>query len=384
MKKQIIFFVSIVLLIGAFFVLYSKERQGYQLKNGVNLDIARKFYRPQAIKELIDQIADNKGAYLQLHLSDDENVAIELEILGQTVKNSYLKEGVHYHRETKRPFLTKDELKDLITYANQKKVLLVADFDTPGHFTAAAELLRIKDAKLAEQVLDGDQLAYQTRLGLRFAKELYEELADIFRGQKAMVIGGDEFDGDQQSRNRAYVRYVNTLSHYLSKRGFVSRIWNDTVLKKDLKELDKSHLQIIYWSLNGDANDSSSEWDRQANRYRLKNRATLPELQKAGFEVINANSYYLYSIPSGKHQRQLTKDLGYEEEDMAENWRPSLWNGHTKPTVQAPDNRTHMRQIVGSLYSIWGEEADDFSDSDLIEAYEPVINQFFKQAKTEK
>ena len=349
--------------------------------NGVNLDIARKFYGPRAIERLIDQVSEGGGSYVQLHLSDDENVAIELDTLGQTTENSQLKDGVHYHEQTGRPFLSKAELADLVAYANDRDVRLVPDFDTPGHFTAAAELLRVHDADLAERVLTEDQLAYDSPEGLAFAKDLYGELAEIFADQGAMVIGGDEFDGDQDASNPAYVAYVNELSSYLADEGFETRIWNDTVLKDDLEEFDRENLQVIYWSLNGDANDSSSEWDREANEYRVENRATLPELQVAGFEVINANSYYLYSVPDQSDVADLQQSLAEDADQTLSNWQPNLWNGTDHPTDQAPTHRSSTTHLRGSLYSVWGEDLDGVDDEDVVRAYGPTIETFLEQAK---
>ncbi|MGT2907721.1 family 20 glycosylhydrolase [Streptococcus dentiloxodontae] len=382
-KKWTGAFFLLVLLgsLAVFLTVFHLNRS--QLKtaaNGVNLDIARKFYSPQAIKLLINQVSENGGSYIQLHLSDNENVAIELEALGQTEEQSEIRDGIHYNRKTNQPFLTKKEMTKLIQFANEKGIKLIPDFDTPGHFEAAAQLLRINRSEIAKQVLDGDQLAYETQEGLAFARELYGELAKIFAGQQALVIGGDEFDDDQKASNPAYVHYVNTLSNHLAKQGIVTRIWNDTVLKKDLANLKREHLQIIYWSLNGDANDKNSDWDQEVNRYRRKNRTTLTELEQAGFDIINANSYYLYSVPKQTNLSDLQENLEEEVSDTLNYWEPEMWNGIAYPTNEAPSNRSQTKYLIGSLYSIWGEEAQGLSDIELIKAYEPAIKAFFKRA----
>lgn len=377
-KFGIFFGVVLVAIIG---FVWCRPSEKVVFSNGVNLDIARKFYRPAAIKRLIDQVAENDGDYLQLHLSDEDNVAIELEILGQTIDKSYVKEGIHYNSDSKRPFLTKEELADLIDYANNKHVFLVPDFDTPGHFGAAAELLRQNRPQLAKKILADDQLDYKSSEGLAFAKELYGEIAEIFAGQQAIVIGGDEFDGDQRASNLSYVTYVNAISKQLYQKGFRTRIWNDTVLKKDLVHFDKEKVQIIYWSLNGDANDVNSDWDQQANEYRVKYRASLPDLQKAGFKVINANSYHLYSVPSQSNLVELSATLEEDIEQTLTRWEPNLWNGTNRPTDEVPQHHTDSKVLVGSLYSIWSEEASDLSDYEVVDAYGPTLEVFFEKAK---
>lgn len=377
--SRLILAAFVLLLIFNIGMIRAQSETNYM--NGINLDIARKFYRPQAIKLLIDQIAENNGEYLQLHLSYDENVAIELEILGQTIENSYLEEGTYYHNQTHRPFLSKEQIAELISYANQRNVLLVPDFDTPGHFTAAAKLLRIYKPDIAGSVLRDNQLVYDLPEGILFAKELYGEIAKLFQGQKAIVIGGDEFGGDYEPSNKDYVEYVNEMSGYLAEKGFVTRIWNDTVLKEDLNYLDKNNLQIIYWSLNGDANDSESDWDVEANEYCVKNRATLPELQKEEYTIINANSYYLYSVPSAFNMFHLESQVKEEVNQTLSHWKPNMWNGTDYPTDQAPVNQSSSQNIEGSLYSIWSEECVKILDEAIIQAYRPAIEKFFERAQ---
>lgn len=74
-------------------------------ERGVILDIGRKFYSIDFLKELVDYMASLKMNALQLHFSDNEGFRLECETIPEI---------------TSEKFLTKQEMTDLIDYAEQK------------------------------------------------------------------------------------------------------------------------------------------------------------------------------------------------------------------------------------------------------------------------
>ena len=56
--------------------------------NGLTLDVARRYYQPDTIKSFISQVAQNRGRFVQLHLSDAQSFAIENDTVGQTLANA--------------------------------------------------------------------------------------------------------------------------------------------------------------------------------------------------------------------------------------------------------------------------------------------------------
>lgn len=79
----------------------------------MNIDIARKDYSLETIKEIVDTIAKYDGDYLQLHFADDQHHAVDLPGMSPT----------------KRDTLSYEEIKTLIKYSNKRDVMVVPDID---------------------------------------------------------------------------------------------------------------------------------------------------------------------------------------------------------------------------------------------------------------
>ena len=80
MKKRL-YCIFLVIIISIFFL--PKELNKAEIEKGVTLDIARKHYSANSIKEIIKKISDYNGDYLQLHFSDNENYSIYSKVLKQ-------------------------------------------------------------------------------------------------------------------------------------------------------------------------------------------------------------------------------------------------------------------------------------------------------------
>ncbi|EGV07646.1 glycosyl hydrolase family 20, catalytic domain protein [Haemophilus pittmaniae HK 85] len=65
--------------------------QTHPKESGLMLDIARHFYPPEVIKSFIDTLSEAGGTFLHLHFSDDENYALESELLNQRVDGAIQK-----------------------------------------------------------------------------------------------------------------------------------------------------------------------------------------------------------------------------------------------------------------------------------------------------
>ncbi|HGH5479472.1 TPA: family 20 glycosylhydrolase, partial [Staphylococcus pseudintermedius] len=57
---------------------FQSEAVAPKFQKGVNIDIARKDYSLETIKEIVDTIAKYDGDYLQLHFADDQHHAVDL------------------------------------------------------------------------------------------------------------------------------------------------------------------------------------------------------------------------------------------------------------------------------------------------------------------
>lgn len=92
---------------------------------GLMIDVARHFIPVDVIERNIDAMTAVKMNILHLHLSDDEGFRIESKVYpGLQKKGSY------------GEYFTQAQIKELITYAKKRGIIIVPEFDMPGHTTS--------------------------------------------------------------------------------------------------------------------------------------------------------------------------------------------------------------------------------------------------------
>ncbi|WP_285119454.1 family 20 glycosylhydrolase [Lactococcus petauri] len=346
-------------------------------EKGIALDISRKFYKAEVIKQFIDDLSNYPNSFLQLHMSDNQNLAVEMATVGQTTdKNAVYQDGQWLNTQTKRPFLSKNDLMDLVSYARSKNVVLIPEIEAPAHMQAILELLKINDPKRYEAIKLPDGAPEQFNLidytkveAIDFVQEMLAEYTPLFAGQaKAYFhIGVDEIDWLPVESNRNLVNYVNTLDNFLKHQGYTTRMWNDRVAKADLANYNKD-IQITYWSqIGGWDINSTGERASSGRQYT----ASAQELLDAGFQLLNYNAYYTYFLP-GQRMWQ-PESYAYTINDLVANWDLSKFELNSGKQVNSTEN------VIGSALTFWGEEAGDYTDSQIQQKMQSFVQPYLKK-----
>lgn len=346
-------------------------------EKGIALDISRKFYKAEVIKQFIDDLSNYPNSFLQLHMSDNQNLAVEMAAVGQTTdKNAVYQDGQWLNTQTKRPFLSKNDLMDLVSYARSKNVVLIPEIEAPAHMQAILELLKINDPKRYEAIKLPDGAPEQFNLidytkveAIDFVQEMLAEYTPLFAGQaKAYFhIGVDEIDWLPVESNRNLVNYVNTLDNFLKHQGYTTRMWNDRVAKADLANYNKD-IQITYWSqIGGWDINSTGERASSGRQYT----ASAQELLDAGFQLLNYNAYYTYFLP-GQRMWQ-PESYAYTINDLVANWDLSKFELNSGKQVNSTEN------VIGSALTFWGEEAGDYTDSQIQQKMQSFVQPYLKK-----
>lgn len=339
-------------------------------KAGLNLDIARHFYSTETIKKFIDHLAEQGGDFLHLHLSDNENYALESHVLDQRVDKALLTEtGSYINPKTGKSFLSFAQLTDLAGYAKTKGIDLIPEIGSPAHMNGIFTLLGHQNPSLLKTIQASwssqPQLDITKPESLVFIQSLLDEVLPLETdASSAIHLGGDEFNYPPQY-NHEFITYVNRLSTYLADKGYGSQLYNDGILKADLANLDKS-IEITYWSYDGAIGSYDS-----ADRAQLRDlRPTMMDFLATGFDVLNYNGYYLYSIPTvGQAQDSSqpswlsSEPSDYSAREILKTWTLGHWNDQNQNNVIQD-----TRSIKGAALSIWGEEAGHL-DGDTIQRY---------------
>lgn len=346
-------------------------------EKGIALDISRKFYKAEVIKQFIDDLSNYPNSFLQLHMSDNQNLAVEMATVGQTTdKNAVYQDGQWLNTQTKRPFLSKNDLMDLVSYARSKNVVLIPEIEAPAHMQAILELLKINDPKRYEAIKLPDGAPEQFNLidytkveAIDFVQEMLAEYTPLFAGQaKAYFhIGVDEIDWLPVESNRNLVNYVNTLDNFLKHQGYTTRMWNDRVAKADLANYNKD-IQITYWSQIGGWDINSTDERASSGRQYT---ASAQELLDAGFQLLNYNAYYTYFLP-GQRMWQL-ESYTYTINDLVANWDLSKFELNSGKQVNSTEN------VIGSALTFWGEEAGDYTDSQIQQKMQSFVQAYLKK-----
>lgn len=306
-------------------------------ETGVMLDVARAYYPVALIKRYIDLLDDNGGRFLHLHLTDDQNVGIESKVLGQTLANADLDHGVYTSRLTHRPFLSAAQARTITTYASKRGIAVVPEIDTPGHMAAAFALLEAQHGtKWVDRIRSGESELDPSAPGsLALAKKLYAEVQRTFPSSRTVHIGADEWGDSVTAAQR--VAWMNAMTAALGDREVWA--WNDGIDRVAVKRLDP-RIHVTYWSFDGDTEDAAERRERRARR------ASAVDLQQAGIDLLNYNSYYLYEVPTDLDPA----DSEYTVTDLRENWSLGTWDGDSGSLLAAP--------MSGAAVAIWGEDLD--------------------------
>ncbi len=94
---------------------------------GLNMDISRNWYPVNDILRTIDAISMNKFNRLHLHMTDAQSWPMQIPALPELAEKGAYQTGLSY---------SPSDIKNIQTYAIQRGVEVIIEFDMPGHTTA--------------------------------------------------------------------------------------------------------------------------------------------------------------------------------------------------------------------------------------------------------
>ena len=188
---------------------------------GLMIDVSRHFIPLEVIKRNIDGMAAVKLNTLHLHLSDDEGFRVESRNAPKL--QELASDGESY---------TQDQIRELLSYARERGVRVVPEFDIPGH--AVSWLIahpNIASAPPPAHLVRG--MSDDVRPPIDPTLEETYQVLDSVLGEMASLfpdpyfhIGGDEVDGKYWDGNDKIQEWMRThaikdnheLQTYFSKR----------------------------------------------------------------------------------------------------------------------------------------------------------------------
>ena len=316
-------------------------------RNGILLDVARCPLTKYEIEQVIAQMNPQRFSYLILHLNDDEHVTFQSKILGNVGAPNTL---------------STEDLQAITADARKHHIILIPDFDTPGHCEALLRLLNQYNPKLAREIrMDNQTLDYTNSQTVKFVKEIDGELSQACSDQKYpyLMMGGDEVAGSG-THSKALMNYFNQLNEYENHQGFRTVMWNDSITKhNDLSD----KIAITYWAQGG-ANTASG-----LLRKYFSDRATVADL--IHHPLINANEAHNYLNISDLSDPAFVADFIKQfNQDNPQNF--NLINNQN--WTNNPDSYQKEVATDGQLVCLWGGKNQGDNMEQLI--------QFIKELNT--
>ncbi|THA24864.1 beta-N-acetylglucosaminidase [Streptomyces sp. RKND-216] len=305
-------------------------------QRGFMLDIARKHYSAEWIKDRVREMGDLKLNQLQLHLSDDQAFRIESDRHPEIVSD---------------PHLTKAQVREIIDLAASRHITVIPEIDSPGHLGAVLEAepgFQLRDA--AGEPVPG-AIDISDRAAGRYVDDLLDEYADLFPGPW-FHLGGDEyaalFEADPEAafpglasaaRSRfgpgadvedLATAWLNARAKTVRAHDKTAQVWNDGMHEGGAVQPSRPR-EVTYWTGKEIGARPPADYLRE------------------DWEVVNMNDEYLYYVLG--EPNEFTYPTG---ERIYEEWTPAVVRG----TDPLPDALSGPDRILGGRFAVWGDIAD--------------------------
>lgn len=292
---------------------------------GLMVDVARRKHDIEVLKQLVSLCRWYKVNYMQLHLTDEHYFSFPSEAYPQLPTK-----GFHF---------TKDELADLVSFADARGVELIPELEVPGHA-----------GQFVEQMprLFGFSNEALNRFTINMARDtiypvlntLIGEIAEVFHSSEYIHIGGDEanFEGmDEDAEVRQYLQekglasveelywqFINRMNEFVKKRGRKAIVWEG--FSKEANPLISKDITVMAWE----------------TMYQMPD-----ELLDAGFDIINVSWKPLYVV----------NDKKWSPEDIY-NWNVYQWQNWVPhiPSFYPVQLHEHPN-VLGAGMASWDQPA---------------------------
>lgn len=239
---------------------------------GCHLDVARRFYSSEEVKQFLAIMAWNKLNVFHWHLSDDEAWRVEIEAYPELVeKAAFRGHGLDIPPllgsgpEITGGYYTKDAIRDIVAVGEDFGIEIVPEIDVPGHCYAMLQALpQLKDAGenglyLSIQAFPNNCLNPGVDAVYDVVETIFGEMIELFPSA-FFHVGADEVPVDawatspQANRLRAELGvegaaplqalFLRRLQDFLTAQGKITGAWEEAALGGGI---DKDNCYLVGW-----------------------------------------------------------------------------------------------------------------------------------------
>lgn len=316
----------------------TRDYPKYEVR-GFMLDVGRKTFELDTVKEFAKNLAWYKMNNFHLHLSDNLIFLEDYATMEDAIENAYsgfrlessLKNDEGVSLTSTDVYYTKDEFRSFIKDSRKIGVSIVPEFDMPAH---ALGITRVFQDNMTKKT--GGYHSYlieemditnpeTTELAQSIWNDYFEGDDPVFDEETTVHIGTDEFHGQAgQAGIETFRKFSDDMIRFVQGTGRTVRMWGSLSNKSGTTPVTSENVQLNIWNTG------------YANPQQMYNQ---------GYDLINTLEGYLYIVPSaGYYSDYLNAQYLYNS------WTPNNFSG---TVFSAGDD-----QILGGTYAIWNDQID--------------------------
>lgn len=334
-----------------------------------HLDCGRKYFSVSEIEGIIDQLAANHYTHLQLAFGNNGfRFLLDKMSVGSYTSDqvrSALTSGNKTYSTSKgadSSMLSESDMNTIIAYAEKNGISIIPMLNTPGHMDAIVSAM----SKLGVGSSRSDsEMSLTDDAQVSFIKALQQKYINYFaeKGSKYYNLAADEysFSSLDNTKYTAFAKYINDVAGMVKNAGMVPMTFNDGINYSGLMTSVPFDTDILvcYWAQD-------------------VNYASVTELSKAGFKIINNNDAWYYVL-----------------DDYLNYWANPQWRYEdalkgirSTPVTQAKNVADKEVPVVGSVLCVWCDGPDrSYPDNrekvyNLIKAMADANPEYFRATGT--
>ncbi len=296
---------------------------------GFMLDVGRKFFTLDYLKQQIKVLSFYKMNEFQIHLNDNG--------FPQFFDNDWNKTYAAFRLESERfPGLTakdgsytKEEFTELQRMGMEYGVNVIPEIDIPAHSLAFAHY----KPEIGSKEYGMDHLDLYKKETYQFVDALLDE---YLSGEEPVFIGPDVHIGtDEYNKKEAeqYRYFTDRYLKYIAKYGKTPRMWGGLKWLPGKTPVQVEGVTVNAWSF---------DW-------------VDPEVSiQEGYKLINTCDTYLYIVPGAGYYREFL-----DHQWLYEIWTPWKMNRHQTLPVGTPG-------VLGGMFAVWNDQCGNgISEQDV-------------------
>jgi hexosaminidase len=266
-----------------------KPRFAYR---GLMLDVSRHFLNVDDVKKQIDLMSSVKLNVLHWHLADDQGFRVEIKSRPELhLKGS---DGKYY---------THEQIKDVISYASDRGIIVIPEIDVPGHASAILTAIPEIASKKMEYKIERNAGIFRpvidptNAMTYEVMDDIFSELAELFPC-KYIHIGGDENAGLDWLENEDILRFMK--EHKLEKPHDLQAYFN----VKLHAILQKYHKEMMGWEeiQSPEIPKTSIIHAWRGVNEGMEPGGSLIKAAKEGYSTVLSNGFYIdLLLPAKEH-----------------------------------------------------------------------------------